>query len=226
MGVDIGETGLDIGNPMRIVGGLGLAQQGVTFAIGLEHDIDQALGAIGRFLGEAADGPARRDGDASALQGQLASDGVKQGGFADAVAPNETNPCARHDLHRAVIDQKAAGDTNRNVSEGKHPGFSPEMRSNASVVSRKGEASSCRLPGVGRSRLQSRASTAIVFLTLHLGEQGLEPGRQIGGVGYLGANQLLPDCPTNRSACRVIEAVRVIGRLLRHLEFHSQDFIQ
>ena len=67
MGVDIDQPGLDFGDPVRIVRGVGLAQQRVALEVGLEHDLDQALRAVGRFLRQAADAPARRDGDRAAL---------------------------------------------------------------------------------------------------------------------------------------------------------------
>ena len=52
MRVDVDEAGLDFGDPVRIVRGLGFAQQRVALEIGLEHDLDQAFGPVGRFLRE------------------------------------------------------------------------------------------------------------------------------------------------------------------------------
>ena len=65
MGVDVGEPGLDFGDPVRIVRGLGFAQQRVALEVGLQHDVDQAFGAVGRLLRQAADAPARRNRDAA-----------------------------------------------------------------------------------------------------------------------------------------------------------------
>ena len=102
MRVDIDEPGLDFGDPVRIVGSIGFAQQRVALEIGLEHDVDQAFRAVGRFLREAADAPARRDRDAAAFGRQIAADGVKQRRFADAVAADKADARAGHDLHRTM----------------------------------------------------------------------------------------------------------------------------
>ena len=74
MGVDVDEPGLDFGDPVRIVRRLGFAQQRVALQIGLQHDLDQALRPVGRFLRQTADAPARRDGDGAGFGRQLAAD--------------------------------------------------------------------------------------------------------------------------------------------------------
>ena len=117
MGVDVDEPGLDFGDPVRIVRGLGFAQQGVALEIGLEHDLDQAFRSVGRFLREAADAPARRDGDGAGFGRQLAADRVKQRRFADAVAADKADARAGHDLRRAIVDQKPSGNPDRNVGD-------------------------------------------------------------------------------------------------------------
>ena len=117
MRVDVHEPGLDVGNARMIVRGLGFGQQRIALEIGLQHDIDQAFRAVGRFLRETANTPARRDRDRAALGRQLASDRMEQRRFADAVAADKTHACARHDLNRAVVDQKPSGDPDRNVGD-------------------------------------------------------------------------------------------------------------
>ena len=107
-------------------GGFGFAQQRVALEIGLEHDVDQAFRPVGRFLREAADAPARRDGDGAGFGRQFAADRVKQRRFADAVAADQADARAGHDLHRAVVDQKPSGDPDRDVGDGKHAALSPE----------------------------------------------------------------------------------------------------
>ena len=69
MRVDVDQPGLDLGDPVRIVGGLGFAEQRVALQIGLQHDIDEAFRSIGRLLRETADAPARRQGDAAGSVG-------------------------------------------------------------------------------------------------------------------------------------------------------------
>ena len=60
MGFNIDEPGLDLRDAVRIVRGFGFAEQGIALQIGLQHDVDEALRAIGRLLRQAADAPARR----------------------------------------------------------------------------------------------------------------------------------------------------------------------
>ena len=48
---------------------------------------------------------------------QFAANRVKQRRFADAVAADEADARAGHDLHRAVIDQKPSGDPDRNIGD-------------------------------------------------------------------------------------------------------------
>ena len=113
MGVDVDKPGLDLGDPVRVVRGLGFAQQRVAFEVGLEHDFDQAFRPVRRFLREAADAPARWNGDGAALGRQLAANGGKQRRFAGAVAADQADARARHDLGRAMIDQKPPGNPDR-----------------------------------------------------------------------------------------------------------------
>ncbi len=99
MGVDIHEPGLNVGDPDRIMRGVGFTQQGLALKVGLQHDRDKAFRAVGGFLGETADAPSWRDGDGAGLGRQLAADRVKQGRFADTVAADEADPRAGDDLH-------------------------------------------------------------------------------------------------------------------------------
>ncbi len=117
MGVDIDEPRLDIGDPVRIVGDVGLPQQGIALEVRFQHDFDQAFRPIRGFLRETADAPARRDGDAAALDRQFAADRGKQRRFADPVAADEADAGARHDLRGAMIDQKPSGDADRYFGE-------------------------------------------------------------------------------------------------------------
>ncbi|MCS3578240.1 hypothetical protein M2208_002002 [Bradyrhizobium elkanii] len=131
MGVDVDQPGLDFGNPVRIVRRFRLAQQRVALEIGLQHDVDQAFGPVGRFLCEAADTPARRKRDAAALGRDVAPDGMKQRRFADAVAADKSDAGCGHNLYRTVIDQQPSGDPDRDVSDGEHAALSPDPPPNA-----------------------------------------------------------------------------------------------
>ena len=117
MRVDVDEPGLDIGDARRIVRGLGFGQQRVALQVGLQHDRDQALRAVGRFLRETADTPAGRDRDGTGFGRQLAANRMEQRRFADAIAADKTHARARHDLNRAVIDQKPSGNADRNIGD-------------------------------------------------------------------------------------------------------------
>ena len=108
MRVDVDEAGLDFGDPVRIVGTLGFLQQRIALDIGLEHDFDQTVGAIGRLLRQRADTPARRDRDRPALDRELAADRPEQRRLAGAVAADQTDARTGHDLRRALVDQQAA----------------------------------------------------------------------------------------------------------------------
>ena len=83
---DVGEPALDFGD----AGGLALrvrfGQELGAFGIGLKHDLEQALRAIGRFLGKPADAIARRDLHMPLLGRELAGDDAKERGLAGAVA--------------------------------------------------------------------------------------------------------------------------------------------
>ena len=117
MRVDVDKPCLDFRDPVGIMGGLGFPQQGVAFDIGLEHNVDQALGAVGCFLCETADAPAWRDGDGAGLRRQLAADRAEQRRFADAVPADEADARARDDLRGAMIDQKPSGNPDRYVGD-------------------------------------------------------------------------------------------------------------
>ena len=117
MRVDVDEPGLDFGNPMRIVRGVGFLEQRVALEIGLEDDVDQALRPVRCFLREAADPPARRNGDGAGLKRQFAANGVKQRRFPRAVAADQADARAGHDLGGAMIDQKPSGNPDRNIGD-------------------------------------------------------------------------------------------------------------
>lgn len=117
MRVDVDQPGLDFGNPVRIVGGFRFLQQRVALQIGLQHHVDEAFRAVGRFLREAADAPAGRQGDASGFKRQVAADRVKQRRFADPVAADKADARAGNDLYRAVVDQEPSGNPDRNISD-------------------------------------------------------------------------------------------------------------
>ena len=70
MGVNIGEPGLDFGNPMRVGRGFGFRQQTAALAVGGQHDFNQRLRPGRRLLRQATDAFARANGDAALLGGE------------------------------------------------------------------------------------------------------------------------------------------------------------
>ena len=105
MRAHVGEPGLDLGDAVRVVRGLGLGQQGVAFAVGRKHDLEQALRAVGRFLRQPPDAPARRQLDAAVLGREVAGDHVEQRGLAGAVAADQADAGAGRDAGRGAFQQ-------------------------------------------------------------------------------------------------------------------------
>ena len=117
MRVDVDQPGLDLRDPVRVMGGVRFPQQGIALQIGLQHDLDQALRAIRGLLCKTADPPARRQRDCARLDRQVAADRIEQRRFACAVAADEADPGAGTDLHGGVVDQLPAGNPERNVGD-------------------------------------------------------------------------------------------------------------
>ena len=140
MRADIDQPGLDLGDPVRIVRRLGLVQQRIALEIGREHHLDQAFRPVWGFLREAADAPARRDGDGAALGRHIAANRLKQRRLADPVAADKADPRAGHDLHGTLIDQQPSGDPDRDVGDGEHAAFSPEPPAKATRLFKRNEA--------------------------------------------------------------------------------------
>ena len=164
VGIDIDQPHLNLGDPVRIISGFGFMEQRVALQIGFQHDIDEALRAVRRLLRQAADAPTWRQGDAAGLDRQIAADRVKQRRFADAVAADEADARARHDLHRAVVDQEPPGNADRNIRDGKHAALSPDPAPNATHLSANRlslvlNATRCR---GGAAHRRARASAAAV----------------------------------------------------------------
>ena len=67
MRVDIGEAGLDLGDVMGVVRGLGALEQVGALDVGGEHEVDEPGRAARRLLLDAAEPRARRQGDSPQL---------------------------------------------------------------------------------------------------------------------------------------------------------------
>src|SRR6185437_1245800 len=120
MGADIGEPGLDLGDAMRVVRGFGLRQELAAFDMRLEHDFEQAFGAVRRFLRKPPDAPARRQFDAAVLRSDVAGNDVEQRGLAGAVAADQADPGAGRYAGGSTLKQRAAGNAYGEVVDDKH----------------------------------------------------------------------------------------------------------
>ena len=100
--------------------GFGALQQPRALDVGLEHDVDQALGAVGRFLGQAPDAPSRRHLDVAMLGRDVVGDDVEQRALAAAVAADEADSRAVRNPNRGVLDQQPAGNADGKVVDDQH----------------------------------------------------------------------------------------------------------
>jgi len=65
MRVNVDEPGLDFGDSLRILRSFRFLQQRIALQVGFQDHADETFRAVGRFLREAADAPARRQCNAS-----------------------------------------------------------------------------------------------------------------------------------------------------------------
>ena len=120
MRVDIGESCLDFGNTVRIARDFGLRHQTCALAVSLKHDLDQAFGAIWRFLRQPSYAPARRNGDRAMLGRNIACDYAEQRRLAGAVAADQSDARAGGDARGRAFQQRAAGNADSQFVDHKH----------------------------------------------------------------------------------------------------------
>ena len=169
MRADVDEAGLDLGDPVRIVRRLGLAEQCGAFAIGGKYHLDQAFGPIWGFLRKAAEAPTRRDGDLAGFGRNIAANGLKQRRLSRTVASDQADARAWHDLSAGVIDQQPSGDPDRDVGEGEHAAFSPLRRFKATALWNRPCGDKMRAPNLVVALWLALARLAVA----HLVEQPL-----------------------------------------------------
>ena len=126
MRANVGQTGLDLGDAMRISRGLGLAQQRVALRIGLEHDLDQAFGTVRRLLRKPPDAGARRQRELAMLDRHVARNGAKQRGLADTVTPDQADPRAIRNARGGAFQQQLAGNPQGDVIDHEHARYLAE----------------------------------------------------------------------------------------------------
>lgn len=125
MGADIGESGLDFRDAVRIACAFRLREQPRALAVGFEDGFDQIFRAVRRFLREPADAPARRYLHAAALGRDLAANRAEQRCLAGSVTPNESDARASRNACRRTVKQTFAGDIQHQIVNDQHVGFLP-----------------------------------------------------------------------------------------------------
>ncbi len=110
MGVDIGQSGMDLGDSLGFGGSLGLGQQGGPFLVGGQHGFQQALRTVRRFLRDTADSRPSGQGDGARIRRLIAGDDPEKGRLAAAVAANQTGLVAGRQGQPRVLEQDTAGD--------------------------------------------------------------------------------------------------------------------
>ncbi len=95
MGADVRQAQVDVGDTMRVVGGLGFGEQSATLAVSRQHPVDQALIAAGGLLGDAADAGVAGHADGAVVGMELAADQLEQRRLAGAVAADEPDLVTR-----------------------------------------------------------------------------------------------------------------------------------
>ena len=119
MRADVGQPGLDFGDPCGSCSRVRLGQQ--PRALGSARaPLDQALGAVRRFLRQPADAPARRHARSAVLGRDSPVMTLNSVRLAAAVAADEADPRAVRNPNRGVLDQQAAGDADGEVVDEEH----------------------------------------------------------------------------------------------------------
>ena len=85
-----------------------------------QHDLEQAVRAVRRFLREPSDAPARRDLDVALLGRDLAGDDAEQRGLAGAVAADQPDPRAGRNARGGAIEQRPAGNADGEIVDDEH----------------------------------------------------------------------------------------------------------
>jgi hypothetical protein len=122
MRADVGEPGLDLGNALALALGLRFGQEPRPLAIGREHDVEQAFGAVGRLLREPADAAARGDLHLALLGHDLAGDDAKERGLAGAVAADQADAGAVGQGGGGIFQERAPADPVGDVVDAEHRG--------------------------------------------------------------------------------------------------------
>ena len=116
MGADVGKPRLDLRDAMRVGRGLRLGQKRTALAIAGEHEVDQAIRAVGASCGSRPMRSACRPFEAAVLERDIGGDGAEQRRFAGAVAADKADTRAVRYLHGRLLDQQPPGNSQRNIA--------------------------------------------------------------------------------------------------------------
>ncbi len=110
---------------MRIGFGLGRGEEGGSFLVGSQHDVDQRRRAGGSLLRNLTDPRVAWQGDRAALMLGLAGDDAEKGRLAGAIAADQPRTRAVRQADAGMVDQDPFADAIGDVAELQHARLVP-----------------------------------------------------------------------------------------------------
>jgi hypothetical protein len=86
----------------------------------LQHDLEQAVRPVRRFLRQPSYAPARRALDVALLGGNIAGNDAEQSGLAGAVAADQADAGAGRNARGGAFQQLAPGNADREIVNDEH----------------------------------------------------------------------------------------------------------
>ena len=120
MRLDVAEAGVDLGDPVRVPGGLRLGHQGGPLLVRHQHGLQQAFRPVRRLLGQHAEPPGPGIFDGARIRLELAGDDLQQGRLARAVAPDQAGMVTLGQAEARLGEDLAPGNTVGKVGNGQH----------------------------------------------------------------------------------------------------------
>ena len=161
MRVDVGEPGLNVGDVMGIMCGVGARDEFGALEVGRQHEINQRRRAAGRLLLDASEPDARGQRNRPAFRRDLAADQPEQRRLAGAVAADEARARAAGHENAGMVEEQPVAEPIDEIVDREHRrdalrprprGRKPEMRA---AIWRRPPALS------GRPRLYTRRRAAM-----------------------------------------------------------------
>ena len=120
MSLDIGQTNMNFGNPMRVLRGFSLAQKGGPFPIRSQHRLKQAGRAIGCLLGHQCHARIGGHCDRPLIRSQLTGQEFEQGALATTVTPHQPHLVPSRNPHTCPVQQNPAADPVTDIIDVQH----------------------------------------------------------------------------------------------------------